>query len=167
MSGSGTTGTGAGTMDDDEYGTTTTGISPSRATASGVIVSRAIGIDPAILQALRALVSTDEEWQNAGGAVGNFATQVSPQNERLARVAAKTAILLELESKPTSLEQDMDMLKLLNKQQQQSNSGGTRSVVGKEMIRNAISSNSNEDRLALLFRIEKKKLLYEIITSLE
>jgi hypothetical protein len=135
----------------------------------GVILSRATGIDPAIQQALRALVSTDEEWQNAGRSIGSFATEVSPQNECLARIAAKVAIQMELKSKPTTLGQDIEKLKLWNKQQQ-NNSGGPQSKIGREMIRTSrngsSASTTNEERLALMFRIEKKKLLNEIIAGL-
>jgi hypothetical protein len=136
--------------------------------SGGVILSRATGIDPAIQQALRALVSTDDEWQNSGRSIGSFATEVSPQNECLARIAAKVAIQMELKSKPTTLGQDIEMLQLLNKQQQ-NNSGGPQSKIGREMIRNARSGTSatNEERLALMFRIEKKMLLNEIIARLE
>jgi len=115
--------------------------------SGGVVLSRTQGVDPAILQALRALVSTEEEWEVfAGKAIGNFATQVSEENERLARLAAKTAIQLELDSKPTTLEQDMELWR-------------------KTTLFNA--NESAEERLALLFRIEKKKLLIETISNLE
>ncbi len=140
-------------------------MNPSLIASGGVILSRATGIDPAIQQALRALVSTDEEWENAGRSIGSFATQVSPQNERLARIATTVAIQMELKRKPTTLDQDIDMLKSWNKQQ--SNSGSPQSKVGREMIRNASNGGREEERLALMFRIEKKKLLSEIIAGLE
>ena len=121
--------------------------SRTSAGSGGVVLSRTQGVDPAILQALRALVSTEEEWEVfAGKAIGNFATQVSEENERLARLAAKTAIQLELDSKPTTLEQDMELWR-------------------KTSLFNA--NESAEERLALLFRIEKKKLLMEMISKLE
>ena len=117
--------------------------------AGGVVISRAGGVDPAVLQALRALVSTDEEWKAAGEAIGNFATEFSggKENERLARLAAKTAFTLELESKPTTLKEDEDFLQKMSV---------SRSIVA-----------SNEEHIALIFRIEKKKLLQEIIASLK
>lgn len=113
--------------------------------AGGVVVTRAIGLDPAVLQALRALVSTEEEWKAAGQAVGSFAEPRSPENEQCARLVAKTALELELASKATSLDEDHEMLKRMD----------------------AIKSMdaSREERLAILFRIEKKKLLMEVIKN--
>lgn len=111
----------------------------------GVVLTRTVGIDPAVIQALRALVSSDSEWEAAGEAVGNFAAEVSSENERKARLAARTAIELELAAKATTLEED------------------------KEMLKRASSSKSGmepEERLALQFRIEKKKLLKETIDRL-
>ncbi len=111
----------------------------------GVVVSRAGGIDPAILTALRVLVSSEEEWTAAGEAVGNLVTENSggKENERLARVAAQKALELELESKPTSLEEDEESWKK----------------------RDSLGLNSKEI-LALQFRIEKKKLLKETMFAL-
>lgn len=111
----------------------------------GVVLTRTLGIDPAVIQALRALVSSDAEWVAAGEAVGNFATQVSSENERKARLAARTAIELELAAKPTTIEEDLEIMK-----------------------RNTRSKSDIEpnERLALQFRIEKKKLLKETIEKL-
>ena len=50
----------------------------------GVVVIRATGIDPAVMYALRALVSTQEKWTAAGEAIGNFSEEMSPENERRA-----------------------------------------------------------------------------------
>lgn len=113
----------------------------------GVVLSRAVGIDPAVIQALRALVSTDQEWQEAGESIGNFAAQVSADNERKARLAARTAIESELFAKTTTLEEDRAMLKRLE---------SNKKAGGQEM----------EERIALEFRIEKKKLLKETIERL-
>lgn len=112
----------------------------------GVVLTRTIGIDPAVIQALRALVSSDSEWVAAGEAVGNFAAQVSVENERKAQLAARTAIELELATKATTLEED------------------------KQLLKRADSSKAGmdpEERLALQFRIEKKKLLKEVIERLQ
>ena len=115
----------------------------------GVVVTRTTGVDPAIMQALRALVSTEEEWSAAGEAIGNFVEVNSggPENERLARLAAKTAMEMELAEKPTALEQDEELLKRLNNQVKSMDS-------------------SIEEKLAVMFRIEKKKLLQETIQKL-
>jgi len=114
----------------------------------GVVVSRAAGVDPAVMQALRALVSTDREWKDAGEAIGNFVEENSAgrENERLARLAAKTALELELAGKATTLEQDEASLKQM--EQMKSIDAGI------------------EEKLTLLFRIEKKKLLAESIRKL-
>lgn len=111
----------------------------------GVVLTRAGGIDPAFIQALRALVSTEAEWVAAGEAVGNFAAEVGTENERKARLAARTAIELELAAKPTTLEEDRELLKRM----------GT-----------SKSGMEAEERLAVQFRIEKKKLLRETIDKL-
>ena len=115
----------------------------------GVVVNRVDGIDPAVVQALRALFSTDLEWKEAGQAVGNFAALVSEDNERAALLAAKKAVDLELKSKPTTLEQDLDLLAKLETGQP---SNGTE-VSGYREI------------LAIRFRIEKKKLLTETLDN--
>jgi hypothetical protein len=111
----------------------------------GVVLTRATGIDPAVIQALRALVSTNEEWENAGEAIGNFAEQISADNERAARLAIKRAMELELEGKPTSMEEDENLLKLMT--------GKTADV-------------DMEELLAVQFRLEKKKLLKEAINKI-
>ena len=111
----------------------------------GVVLTRATGIDPAVIQALRALISSDVEWDNAGEAIGNFAEQVSPENERAANLAIKRAMELELESKPTSIEEDEKMLQL------------------------KLDKNSRVDideLLAIQFRLEKKRLLKEAIKNI-
>jgi len=108
----------------------------------GVVLSRAITLDPAIIQALRALVSNDAEWEQAGFSIGNFAAEMNPENERKARIAARTAIEMELASKPTTIE--MDRAKLSSKAE----------------------SLEPEERMAIMFRIEKKKLLKETIEKL-
>lgn len=114
----------------------------------GVVVTRANGVDPAIMQALRALVSTDAEWDAAGEAIGNFVEMNSagPENERLARLAAKTALTLELSQKPTTLQEDEGLLMRM------------------EQVKSMDSSV--EEKLAVQFRIEKKKLLTEMIQKL-
>eukprot|EP00531_Pseudo-nitzschia_arenysensis_P001264 CAMPEP_0116148164 /NCGR_PEP_ID=MMETSP0329-20121206/18190_1 /TAXON_ID=697910 /ORGANISM="Pseudo-nitzschia arenysensis, Strain B593" /LENGTH=554 /DNA_ID=CAMNT_0003644237 /DNA_START=40 /DNA_END=1701 /DNA_ORIENTATION=+ len=109
----------------------------------GVVLSRAVGLDPAVLQGLRALVSTDQEWEDAGEAVGNFAAEMSPENERRAKLAARTGIEMELASKATTLEEDRELLKRMRS----SNSG----------------LQEAEEEMAVMFRIEKKKILKETI----
>ena len=115
-------------------------------TFGGVVVSRVTGIDPAIVQALRALVSTEEEWQAAGEAVGNFATKVNDSNEKAALTAAVRAMELELETKATTLEEDIELLKRIA-----ASKGGF----------------DTPGRLSILFRIEKKKLLKSTIESMK
>ncbi|KAL7510821.1 hypothetical protein ACHAXN_008125 [Cyclotella atomus] len=111
----------------------------------GVVLTRATGIDPAVLQAMRALVSSDDEWANAGEAIGNFAEQSSPENERAAKLAIKKAMEMELESKPTSIEEDENLIKLMNAKN---------------------DSVDVEELLPIMFRLEKKKLLKEAIGNM-
>ncbi len=110
----------------------------------GVVLTRASGIDPAVIQALRALVSSDQEWEDAGEAIGNFAAEVSPENERAARLAVRRAMELELESKRTTMDEDKEFLKVLES-------------------RNGVDV---EEILAVRFRLEKKKLLQEAISNM-
>lgn len=112
----------------------------------GVVVTRVAGIDPAVMQALRALVSTEQEWKDAGEAVGNFSQKISDENEACARAAARKAIEMELASKPTTMDQDLGFLKKM--QALQSLDAGV------------------EDRLAVQFRIEKKKVLMSALSML-
>lgn len=112
--------------------------------AGGVVVKRDSGIDPAVLQALRALLSTDEEWSAASEAIGNFVEPVNPENERCARIAARTTLEQELFSKSTTIEEDELLLKRM------------------ESMKKATDASA-EDVLAIQFRIEKKKLLQEAI----
>jgi hypothetical protein len=115
----------------------------------GVVIDRVQGLDPAVLQALRALVSTDAEWDAAGQAIGNFCLENSGgvDNERCARLVARTAIALELFSKATTIQQDQELLRRL-----ESSKG---------------LNASPSERLAIQFRIEKKKLLQEAIEMLK
>lgn len=116
-------------------------------TRGGIIVSRAGGLDPAVMQALRAMVSDEKEWTEAGEAVGNFAAEVSQKNEKLARLAAVTELRAELAKKATSIEEDEKLLKQLQ--------------CSKSLV------TSDEELLAIKFRIEKKKLLQEEIIKLQ
>ncbi|KAL9186110.1 hypothetical protein ACHAXT_005348 [Thalassiosira profunda] len=110
----------------------------------GVVLTRASGIDPAVIQALRALVSSDTEWDDSGEAIGNFAEQVSPENERAARMAVRRAMEMELESKATTMDEDKNLLNVLQ----------------------AKSGVDAEEVLPLRFRLEKKRLLTEAINSM-
>lgn len=112
---------------------------------AGVVLTRATGIDPAVIQALRALMSSDAEWEEAGEAIGNFAAQVSPQNERAARTAVRRAMELELENKATTIEEDKNLLNILQSK-------------GSDVDVNEI--------LSVKFRLAKKKLLRETIDNM-
>lgn len=110
----------------------------------GVVLTRATGIDPAVIQALRALMSTDDEWDDSGEAIGNFAAEVSPANERAARTAVRRAMEIELESKATTIAEDENLLKMYSE--------------GKFV--------DSEEVLAVMFRLQKKKLLQEAIRNM-
>ena len=137
---------------DDTTPTTTTTMNVD-ATASmndiirGVVLTRATGIDVAVIQAVRALISTNEEWQDAGEAIGNFAKEISVENERAARLAIRRVMEMELESKATTMEEDEALLKAF---------GG----------RNGGEANDVEEILAVKFRLEKKRLLQEAISNM-
>lgn len=109
----------------------------------GVVITRKDGIDPAVLQALRALVATDQEWAMTGEAIANFAQPVSPENERLARFVAQRAIEMELSSKATTLEQDEE---LLNRMTQ-------------------MKIAERESFLAIQFRIEKRNCYERLLPT--
>jgi Rubisco LSMT substrate-binding len=113
-----------------------------------VVISRSIGLDPAIVQALRVLVSTDEEWIAAGRAIGNFSVQRTVDNERCAVLVAITALDMELTSKATTIEDDQRLLKRMDTMQR-------------------MVESTTEDRLAVQFRTEKKRLLMETIEQLK
>ena len=109
----------------------------------GVVLTRAGGIDPAVVQAVRALISTDVEWEDAAEAIGNFASSVSPENERAANAAIRRAMEMELESKATTIEEDERLL--------------------------TTTTDDDDDGMMLLpvaFRLEKKKLLREAIRNM-
>ena len=111
----------------------------------GVVLTRASGIDPAVIQALRALISSDGEWDDAGEAIGNFAEQVSPENERAARTAVRKAMEIELESKATTIEEDENLLNVFQSK----------------------SADIDADEiLSVQFRLEKKKLLQGAINKM-
>jgi len=127
--------------------TTTTGDYATAEAANGirgVVLTRAGGIDPAVVQAVRALISTDGEWGDAAEAIGNFASPVSPENERAANAAIRRAMEMELESKATTIEED-------------------------ERLLTATTTDDDDDGMMLLpvaFRLEKKKLLREAIRNM-
>ena len=123
--------------------------SDSYSKRDGVVLSRSIGLDPAILQALRVLVSSDEEWNAAKQSIGNFSIERSIDNEQCARFVALTAIEMELSSKPTTIEEDVALWKQMD-------------TMSRIMV-----EASAEERLALQFRIEKKRLLQETIELLK
>ncbi|KAL3822430.1 hypothetical protein ACHAXA_007437 [Cyclostephanos tholiformis] len=112
----------------------------------GVVLTRASGIDPAVIQAVRALISTDGEWEEAGEAIGNFAAQVSLDNERAARTVLRRAMEAELDGKATTIEEDENLLVALS-----GRSGG---------------GVDAEEMLPVAFRLEKKKLLREAIQNM-
>mmetsp|Transcript_13352 Transcript_13352/g.31219 ORF Transcript_13352/g.31219 Transcript_13352/m.31219 type:complete len:565 (+) Transcript_13352:38-1732(+) len=131
---------------DDESSSAEEGVVSEGNPRGGVVLSRAVGIDPAVFQALRALVSNAQEWEDAGEAVGNFAAEVSPDNEQRARIAARTAIEMEIASKATTLDEDRELLKRL---------------------KSSKSGLQEPDELtAIMFRIEKKKVLKESLDRL-
>jgi Rubisco LSMT substrate-binding len=107
-----------------------------------VVVARGQGVDPSALQLLRALLATEDEWIAAGRSVGPFQKVVNGENEKCVQKVVAAVLTRELQSKPTTLEQDEQLL-LLSQPQEPA-----------------------EQRLAIRFRIEKKKLLRETIAAI-
>jgi hypothetical protein len=98
------------------------------------------------VQAVRALISTEGEWEDAAEAIGNFASPVSPENERAANAAIRRAMEMELESKATTIEEDESLL-----------------------TTTTTDDDDDDDGMMLLpvaFRLEKKKLLREAIRNM-
>jgi hypothetical protein len=117
----------------------------------GIVVTRRAGIDPAALQLIRALFATETEWNAAGRSVGKFQDVVSVDNEACSKTVVAAVLTMELERKATTLEQDERLMSSSSK------AGNT-----------ALSSlQSPAERLAVRFRIEKKKLLRETISALQ
>lgn len=117
----------------------------------GIVVTRRAGIDPAALQLIRALFATEAEWDAAGRSVGKFQDVVSVDNEACSKKVVAAVLTMELERKATTLEQDERLMSSSFK-------GGN----------TALSSlQSPAERLAVRFRIEKKKLLREAIAALQ
>jgi Rubisco LSMT substrate-binding len=112
----------------------------------GVVLSRSVGIDPAVLQVIRVLVSTEAEWDEAGQSIVSFSQERSPENERCVRLVTMSAIQMELASKPTAIEEDEALMK--------------RMTILKKL------DTDTAGKLAIQFRIEKKKLLREVIDRL-
>jgi hypothetical protein len=135
--------------ENDDETTNEDGDNKQDSTRDGVVLSRGIGLDPAILQALRVLVSTDDEWNTAGRSIGNFSIERNRDNEQCARIVARTAIAMELSTKPTTIEEDIALLKQM------------------DSMSRIMVDTSNAERLALQFRIEKKRLLQETMELLK
>jgi hypothetical protein len=118
----------------------------------GIVVTRRAGIDPSAVQLIRALFATEAEWDAAGRSVGKFQDVVSVDNETCSKKVVAAVLAMELERKATTLEQDERLMS------SSSSKGGN----------TALSSlQSPAERLAVRFRIEKKKLLREAIAALQ
>jgi Rubisco LSMT substrate-binding len=123
------------TTDDDDL-TMTTASTP----AGYVVLTRAKGLDPSALQLIRALFATEDEWNAAGKSIAKFQNVVNRSNEACVQTVVKTMLTMELESKPTTIEQDEQLL--------------------------LSTTQARELRLAIRFRMEKKKLLKEALEAL-
>jgi Rubisco LSMT substrate-binding len=115
----------------------------------GVVVTRADGVDPCIMQAIRVLVSTNEEWMANGAKINAFLEEYSggELNEKCTRLAVQAALQAELNSKSTTIDEDISLLtKLITK-----------------LDDNNMLMHTEEESMVLDFRIEKKKLLQTCI----
>jgi Rubisco LSMT substrate-binding len=122
-----------------------------------VVVTRGQGVDPSALQLLRALLATENEWIAAGRSVGPFQKVVNSDNEKCVQKVVAAVLTRELQSKPTTLEQDEQLLLSLLL---------ATTTTQKRMKMVEPSPASAEQRLAIRFRIEKKKLLLETIAAI-
>lgn len=123
------------------------------------------------MRALRALYSSAEEWEllfpsTRSGQV-NFSLDtlgqpLSSATEKRVAAALKGLIAAELNSKPTTLDADIALLKSIVSNAQSSSiitnrSSGSSTTVGSGMFEDATIS-------AIAFRIEKKRLLDEVMS---
>ena len=115
---------------------------------------------------VRALVCSESEWTSVQPQVNllGVTVRLSPETEALTEKLLSSLCFLELKSKASSLDDDVKSLnKLMNGEtktkgfSQQSNENGA----DKKNVRDALSSFTANNRIlsALMFRIEKKKLL--------
>ena len=105
-----------------------------------IVVTRDKGIDPVALRALRVVYATDAEWtEQAQQAVTSIDAATGSATEQNVRAVTRTLLQQELDSKPTTLEQDRVLL---------------------------ARCTETEERLAIQFRMEKKKVLMEAIGKL-
>jgi len=114
-------------------------------TSNGVVITRSTGLDPAIMQALRILVATDEEWKLSNENVAQFSSKFSDTNENCANIVAQTYMEIELASKDTTIQHDEQLLSSMEQEQKK--------IIDDHML------------LVVKFRLEKKKLLKETIDS--
>ena len=111
----------------------------------GVVITIINGIDPAIKQVLRILISTDDEWESSGNDISKFSETYSIDNEKCLNQVIYKAIEYELyDDKKTSFEDDEGILKRLEKDSSASSLD---------------DSDDIELKLAFMFRLEKKEII--------
>ena len=120
-------------------------------TQGGVVLGSARGMDLAVIQGLRCLLSNDSEWKASGESVGGFAEQVSEGNERKVRMCLKCVLEGELAKFKTTLEEDEALLESL---------GG-----GFDKSKQSSKNTNSRKRMAAKFRMEKKRILRKWIAE--
>jgi Rubisco LSMT substrate-binding len=146
--------------DKEDNGTVMTGDDDDSGGGVGsvVVVTRGQGVDPSALQLLRALLATEDEWIAAGQSVGPFQKVVNSDNENCVQKVVAAVLARELQSKPTTLEQDEQLLLSLL--------AITTTTQKRMKMVEPPPEPATEQRLAICFRIEKKKLLRETIAAI-
>jgi hypothetical protein len=113
--------------------------------------------DDVTVRSCRALLCSPEEWQSVNPANGlqAVAAPLSYETESKIESLLRELCRCELDSKPTSLDQDVQSLV--------GNGKGFKKGTNADS-KVSMQDDINRERLATLFRIEKKKLLFEAST---
>eukprot|EP01038_Epipyxis_sp_PR26KG_P012355 gene12355-16569_t len=135
--------------------------------------------DDITIRVLRALYSATDEWNSFFDnenrlTLEALGKQLSSNTELCIKRALLNIINAELASKPTTLDDDKQLLSnILNKKTASNSTPNSNSTKGFAKVNNVVSDEidpsgiySNTLISAIIFRIEKKKLLVEAIKSL-
>jgi len=122
-----------------------------------VVVTRQ-GIDPAVMQGLRALLSNDEEWTQAKESVGSFAVENSggEELEHIVNAVVSNVLKNQLDIMGTTLDEDQLILDKMETK---------KSVIAGDGAK-GMGTVSAADIIAVKFRMEKKKVLRQALETL-
>ena len=125
----------------------------------GILSDKLSRFDEISVACVRALVCSESEWGNAQPQKDllRVLAPLSSKTEELTEKLLKTLCSLELKSKPTTLDDDVESLReLVN-----GDSRGFSEKKGNKRSKTGTHSSIQRKQTALLFRIEKKKILLE------